>query len=1119
LTQFSSNSSSPWATASAGKGENPWASAAHSSTENPWGKAAGGAAPASHAPLTARSASGNWLESALTAGNRLGKHLATGGGFGLPDAAGEAADDAKLNSLFALPAAVEQASGAVLGPMLAPATPNLHGMGPAALRTGLDPTWLIPGKAYGAAAGLLGKGAQAGARALGPLLQHAPVVQRAAETVGDLARGGMQKLDDLTHWGGSAHRELGPETYQNAILASNRAGAGEQELARRLAVVEAAIFKGLTPQEKLDALAIAHGEADVSSSPAANAAAKAYRQLRNDEFYLQANKSGRTRVAMGSPTVANAGLLDRSHVAPPKPPPDDFEKMVPDEMWEAGLPRHPDVPANGPGRFTLQQINREAAPLQKQYQLPPNLREFAQPDNQGILGAENYRKNQVPGSHPPPTEEEAAALAKERPEPYNRLFPSAPQALHQKPFRIGAGEVDPSGKLTTDSQKRLAALEEAIAKSHKATARQTGAAQLRSDLGFAPGQATDAEDPLIKLFEQTPRAKGPARNLTEQAQDIARIPVDMARAGLTAFGLKHGLINVPTLAALSEPKAAAEMFGDAAKMVNPFKKMTPEERWEYQREAREAGVLGPAQERQNPIVDKLEGLPLAARAGIGLGIGGYEGQDIEGRVNPNATLPQRFGAGALGAGLGAAGGASKIGGKINDLTWALDEAAKARAYGAKLAPKAPPVEPDIFRYQSSPDVPEVSPLRGGTFFSQGEPATGYGRSNAKGVGGRNLVKRVASAKNPLDLRTPEKVIERHFRPGATAYGPGADAEGIGRFIGVHAAEKLRPGKPTAENLIRAHMTGDEKTYTRYLRALGVSPQDIAHHLNHPIATVNSVDERIGAELARRAGHDAIIANPMPEQASKGGGASEFFALHPSAYTRADVLNEAARASHLRNSQKAATETLNEMIDYHHRTPLSKGLQDWGLAPFATFAAKVPGAVARSVARDPRKAMLLDRLTQGLGSQGTLDLPQAPLNSRGGPTQFSMSTPLSETIRAGTDPLGYARTKASAPAQWLGSILSAGLSGNPGNAWTGTNRAGKHDTHALYPTHGKPLGPYKDALQNPHVGEILEGLLRGLPLGVGEQVLDETGMEDFAPPPAAESAISQILGPIVGGYIR
>jgi hypothetical protein len=191
-----------------------------------------------------------------------------------------------------------------------------------------------------------------------------------------------------------------------------------------------------------------------------------------------------------------------------------------------------------------------------------------------------------------------------------------------------------------------------------------------------------------------------------------------------------------------------------------------------------------------------------------------------------------------------------------------------------LTPKAK--APDLFRHQYSMGAPEVSPIRGGTFFTQGEPAEAYGFSNKGGIGGKQLVKRVNAAKNPLDLRTPESIVAHHFAPGA-------DAQGIGRFLGVHAAEKLRAGKPTAANLIRAHATGDEKTYARYLRALGLSPAEVSQALTHPTASINSVDDRIAAELAKKHGHDAIIANPMPGQPGKGGTNSELFALHPSAH--------------------------------------------------------------------------------------------------------------------------------------------------------------------------------------------------------------------------------------------
>jgi hypothetical protein len=900
------------------------------------------------------------------------------------------------------------------------------------------------------------------------LLRGMNVGQSTAGVVGDIARATGTKWKDLNTWGGDIARKIGPEKYRDATLASNREGAMEAEEARRHGVNLAEITAGLTDEQRLDAYRIAHGEADVSSSAAVNAAAKALRTHLNDKYFLKADAAGRKRVAMGSPTVANArftptkeanlfryqsapgapagnplrggtsfsmgspseayashgrglggenlvgrvntaknpldlrvksdtwplpkeldlqekisqyqgmsvarklrpdkptyenlrrafesgdsktyqrylkalgvppediaailkhdasagrfaGLADErigsemarraghdaiirppsgprsgkgslnpelfalhpSAHAPAMPPPkklDPFEQAVPESDF-APLPRHPDLPENQRLPSTLKSINRASPALQKTYELPENLREFTPPANQGVLGPLEYKKHYLPGNRGAPEIDPA-----ERPKPYNRLFPNAPEANPQRPYKIGPGATDEAGG------SKVASMDEVLAKSNKGTAKQTSAARLRQALGVKPGAATSPDDPLMKLFTETPEAKGAARNIGEHIAGAMRVPADLARTGLIAFSGKHGLINVPTLAAVSEgARPVGEMFGTAARTM----RMSPEEKWEAQREAREAGVIGPEFERENPFLNWLGKVPTAARIGAGAAYGGYQGQDLENRLNPQGNLAERIAGGAAGAGLGAF--ALPIGKFGNASTWALDEAAKARVYAAKIAK-------------------------------------------------------------------------------------------------------------------------------------GMKPPD------------------------------------------------------------------------------AAMETLHDMIDYAHRTPLAKWLQHWGAAPFSTFATKVPGAIAGSIKRNPRNAILLDRLTQGLGSQGSIDLPGAPAQANGKPAQFDMSTPLSETIGGVVDPGKYLRSKGSDTANALGSLLSSALSGDLGNAFTGKNYK------ALYPTHGEPLLPHVDKRGKRRAGYLLQQALSHLPLGAGQGLLDSSGTGEYQP----EAPINRLLGPMVGGYVR
>lgn len=885
--------SNPWATAARNAGgppENPWATAAQSGSGKSPHPTPGPAPSAStgSSPSFARTPTDNPIINALSAGNRFTKHLVATGKLGLPDAAGEAADDATID----VPANAMHAANEQLPGMLQPFDPRIANQA----KPFIDLSLAIPGKAYGAAAGLLGKGlgagARAGARGIGSLLQYAPTgvqegVAGAVRAGSDVAQAGANAWGDLTHWGGSAHRELDPASYRNATLSSNLAGAEGKEYARRLAVEEAAIFHGLTPAQQTDAVRLAKGEIDVASDPAVNAAGKRLRGLLDNVYQVEATKAGESRVALGHPKVANAAFTDLSRAKPVTPPraPDAFEQMVPDDV---PLPRHPSLSQSAPwvrGEPERQQINRAADALTKSRELPPELREFNPPGYQGTLGPQQYRGDYFPGIH---NREIDSTVP---PKPFSRLFPSDPQALPQRQWQIGPGDLDVTGKPKID------ALRAALQGRLKGSARQVEGAKLRDYLGIEanPSDTDEYAQILKKLFAETATPGFAARNPVQHIQAAMRVPGDLARAGMTAFGLKHGGVNVPTLAALSEgPQAVGGMAADAAKTM----RMSPEEKWEFQRPARDAGVLGPDFEHRNWIVDNVDKLPRIGRAALGGAFGGYEGQDIEGKANPNGSPLDRLGGSIAGAALGAGAGAGRLGSRINELTWTLDNAARARSYGAKAA-------------------------RG-----------------------------------------------------------------------------------------------------------------------------------------------------MP-------------------------------------SQEAAMEALHDTIDYGHQTPLSKGLRDWGLAPFATFATKVPGAVIGSVARDPRKAMLLDRLTNGLATEGTIDLPNAPPQANGKPGQFAMPTPLSEGIEAVTNPGAYVRAKASVPAQAIGSLVASALSGDIGNVATGKN--GK----ALWPSYGKPLLPHKNRLDQQKAGSILEGLLHDLPLGAGTELLDATGTDEYAP----QSAISQILGPIVGGYVR
>jgi len=880
-------------------------------------------------PLVRRSESENPILWGLQAGSRLGKHLVATGKFGIPDQAGEDQDrQTIMNRLddFVNPTHAKGKNNALqqrLAPVMEPIEQSAAGFG---IDTALDPTTYLGGiLARG-----VGAGVKAGVRAGAPLLKAG--LERSPKMVQDaaaFAKEGLDKIGDQFHWGGDARRKLTPEQYRDAGLALNRQGARQSELARRLEVRRAGIFDHLNDQQRLSAYRLLNGEVDVVADPAVNKAVAQGRKLLRDAGYIQANKGGRARLSVGSSRSGNANLTKPQSLKPgavsgeyippeggesrilfgeeadqalrnaedsakgafgkktkkPEPVPessvnkfsgkrvkagiekapelDEFESMVPDDVSQVTNRTRPKLKLKG-----------AALP---EYQLPDDLKEFAAPADQGILGARNIREDYLPGVRAAQT---VAEHNPERPREFNLLNPFAGHALERESFQIG--DKIPEGQTIKDV---VGPYDDALKRYMKASATQATAGLLRHELGLKPGEAQGA---LAKLFDVKPRAQGDARNLTEQAQDYLRLPADMARSALTAFGLKHGSINVPTLAGLSEGvRPVGAMFRDAGRLM----RMSPEEKYEFNREAREAGVLGPEYDHDNQTLGLLDKVPALARAGFGGAYGAYQGQKTEADANPNAGLLQRGGAGLLGGVLGAGAGAAApaIGRFSNDLTWNLDEAAKRAVFN-------------------------------------------------------NKVRR------------------------------------------------------------------------------GMSPAE------------------------------------------------------------------------------AAAQTLHDTVDYTKRTPIAQGLQDWGLAPFATFATKIPGAVAGSVARDPRKAILMDRLSQGLLSNGKVDLPGAPPDSQGNPGSFNMSTPLSEAIEFGADPVRYSRAKMSDPARAIISALTSAAT------------HGAKGSH--YMTYGQPLLPHKkqDGIK---AGYLLNSAAGDIPFGGGRAVLDALDADEFSP----ESLASAILGPLVGGYVK
>ena len=148
---------------------------------------------------------------------------------------------------------------------------------------------------------------------------------------------------------------------------------------------------------------------------------------------------------------------------------------------------------------------------------------------------------------------------------FNLMRPFAPNLLQREEFTVDA---------TDDVTK----FDEAFRRAMRNAARQSTAGKLRAEVGQPLDWSRINKDttPLEQLFERKTRAKGAAREDHEVAADFARGIVNIPKNTVTAFGLKHGLVNVPALAMLSEgPGAALEAIARGAHLAT----QSPEKRY------------------------------------------------------------------------------------------------------------------------------------------------------------------------------------------------------------------------------------------------------------------------------------------------------------------------------------------------------------------------------------------------------------------------------------------------------------------------------------------------------------------------------------------------------------
>jgi hypothetical protein len=274
--------------------------------------------------------------------------------------------------------------------------------------------------------------------------------------------------------------------------------------------------------------------------------------------------------------------------------------------------------------------------IDRPYALPDDLQDFAAPPDQGIMGALNLRRHYLPGPHA------AAAIAPDAPErTFNLLRPRAPNLMQRDEFSIAGDD---------DLSKYDQAFRGAIAQA----ARQATGGRLRDEVGVPLSFHELADQAMEKLFERTTAARGANRTAGQIAGEDWKNIVNIPKNTVTTLGLKHGLINVPTLAALSEgPGTALEALLGGARLA----RKGPADRYAALQDAIEGGVIAPFEERANPIVDTLAKLPTVFSK-----VPGKPGQVLR----------------------SVAGAPAAVSRGANDLTWAIDDAAKQAVYRRKM---------------------------------------------------------------------------------------------------------------------------------------------------------------------------------------------------------------------------------------------------------------------------------------------------------------------------------------------------------------------------------------------------------------------------------------------------
>ena len=474
----------------------------------------------------------------------------------------------------------------------------------------------------------IGPIAKGGARLAGEALKAGKGVAAMPEFAAPLARvkpafDGAQHFGDMLHdyftHAGAAKRIHGQEAVDTAVGALSRRNARDQELASRMTSMLDATTKSLTPEQKQEVYAVLHGERDSTFvSEPARAALGPLDELRKSMFAVQANPSGRYRLGL-----ASGGLGDRAAdarrvtiqanrdpetgrlLAGPKPTPPDLSTM---DGLIASFRRDTDrwltnkgsafgglrAAADPPGKRISDLVdggtkifNKRPRKLTTTARAP--VADFTLPENLAEFAAKNgpMTAKNYRRAYLPGPLGEKEAAADREAREIDLLNPRSGNLEHQEDFSVDAEAVP--------------GIDEAFRRAITNASHQATAADLRDEVRDKLG--TSLSPHLADLFKVRTKATGDARSTPEMAADFWRGLVNLPKTAVVGTSPRH-MFNIANLALNVDPGAIPGAIRTTSKLLRD-----PASRYDALKPAIDLGAISPSGERSTGTIDWLERLP------------------------------------------------------------------------------------------------------------------------------------------------------------------------------------------------------------------------------------------------------------------------------------------------------------------------------------------------------------------------------------------------------------------------------------------------------------------------------------------------------------------------------